>query len=71
MLLQKCITTPSIYDQCKKIKKNGLQLCILEKGKLLYKAFNGFVTEQMEKSYLEKNPNGVSWYGNIYTSYES
>ena len=68
--LGKCIMVPSLYDQCKKIKKNGLDLCILKKGSLIYKTFDGFITEEKEKEYLEKHPNGVSWYGNIYVSYD-
>ena len=68
--LGKCIMLPSLYDQCKKIKKNGLDLCILKKGALIYKTFDGFITKEKEKEYLEKNPNGVSWYGNIYVSYD-
>jgi hypothetical protein len=69
ILSTKCIKLPSIYDQCKKVKKNGLELCILKKGSYIYKTFNGFMTEKMEKDYLDKNPNGISWYGNIYASY--
>lgn len=69
MLAQKCIKDDSLYDKCKKINKNGLNICVLEKGTPIYKLMSGYVTEDMNNKYLRNNLDELSWFGNKYLPY--
>lgn len=57
----------SIYNQSVKKKINGLNMCILKKDKHLYKGMNGFITQEMEKKYLQEPK--VMWFAALEYSY--
>lgn len=64
-----CISQPSNYEKCTKIKRDGLNLCVFKKNDYLYKGMLGFVTKQVEDSYMKDKHNDLFWFGSIHVAY--